>query len=79
MTEKPISRRALVRGAATLAAGATLATPRFVFGQTAPAAITPEAMRPQAVQGLQIGDVSAGRAIVPRAFFPEDLLAAMDG
>lgn len=66
MTEKTISRRALVRGAATLAGGTALAAaaPRFVFGQTAPAAITPDAMRPQAVQGLQVGDVSDGRAIV---------------
>lgn len=66
MSQQRLSRRTLIRGAVSLAGGAALsaAAPRFVLGQAAPAAVVPEKMRPQLGQGLQVGDVSNGRAIV---------------
>src|SRR5262245_8756767 len=45
----------------TLASGASLALPAFA---QAPAIVTSERMRPQATSGLQIGDVTGGRALV---------------
>jgi alkaline phosphatase D len=53
-------RRAFIK--TTLASGVTFALP--AFGQQAPAIVTSERMRPQAISGLQIGDVSADRALV---------------
>jgi hypothetical protein len=54
MSQQRLSRRSLMRGAASLAGGAAFAAaaPRFVYGQTAPAAVVPETMRPQLRQGL---------------------------
>src|SRR5262245_60478789 len=56
----------------TLASGASLALPAFA---QAPAVVTSERMRPQATSGLQIGDVTGGRALVwSRADRPSRML-----
>jgi alkaline phosphatase D len=66
----PISRRGFLRS--SLASGAGLALP--AFGQ-APAVITSDRMRPQVASGLQIGDVTADRALVwSRADRPSRLI-----
>src|SRR5215470_17316614 len=54
-----ISRRTFLR--ASLASGSALALP--AFGQ-APAVVASDRTRPQLPYGLQIGDVTGGRALV---------------
>jgi len=64
------SRRAFLKS--TLASGAGLALP--VYGQ-APAVVTSDRLRPQAVSGVQIGDVTGGSALVwSRADRPSRLI-----
>jgi alkaline phosphatase D len=65
-----MKRRAFLK--TTLASGASLALPAFA---QAPAVITSERIRPQATSGLQIGDVTGGRALVwSRADRPSRML-----
>ena len=58
----PSSRRRFLQASAATVAGVAL--PNWTLAQSAPAIVTSDAERPQALQGLQFGDPSNGSVIV---------------
>src|SRR5262245_30817699 len=58
----PFSRRRFLEAGAAAAAGAAM--PGWILTKGAPALIAADAERPQALQGLQLGDPSNGSVIV---------------
>jgi len=62
MNERPSSRRRFLKASAATAAGVML--PKWTFTKGAPAIIAAESERPQALQGLSLGDPSNGSIVV---------------
>jgi len=62
MSERPSSRRRFLQAGVATAAGVVL--PKWTFTKGAPAVIAAESERPQALQGLSLGDPSDGSVVV---------------